>query len=154
MNPLTFFRSAPYIVIAILLALLGWTTHLYLGKRDQIAALTASVQALGQAAEKVVEEKKAEYATNLQTVKEDHERLIPAIRAGAVRNYRDHHPDGVLNNSGCGAVPGPSTGVQVDDGTQPKRIPDDTTLGNCAEDASKVAAFQQYCSLNHCPVKD
>lgn len=144
----------PYLIIGILTAALAAMTNLYLGKRDQLAALSASVQALGQAAEKAVEYKKIEYAANLQTVKDDHEKLIPYVRAGAVRNYLLAHPSRVRVDPRCSTVPGTATREQVDDGAVQEPVPDDTTIRNCAEDASKTAAFQQYCQLNRCPVKD
>lgn len=160
MNPLTLYRSAPYIIIAVLIAALAWTTHLYLNKRDQLAALTATVQALGVAAEKVVEEKKAEYASNLQTVKEDHESLTSAIRATAVANYVRAHPNagGVLNCSRSRTLCPTSSSIKVDDGTEQKPLLDgnitldEATIRNAAEDASKVDAWQEWAKLNNLPV--
>lgn len=154
MNPLMLYRSLPYAIIVLLIAALAWTTNLYLSKRDTLAALTASVQALGQAAEKVVEEKKIEYAANLQIVKESHEKLAPDIRASAVRNYIAAHPGRVLDCSGRGALPGASPGQHVDDATLHEPLLDIALIEEAASDANKLSAWQQWSQLNHIPVKD
>lgn len=155
MNPLMLYRSLPYIIIVVLAAALAWTTNLYLGKRDQLAALTASVQALGQAAEARVAEVKKQSEENLKTVKEDHEKLAPAIRAGAVRNYLAAHPKRVrVVHAGSGSVPRDAPREQVDDGGAEKPVLDEAFIADAADDANKLAAWQQWCQLNRCPVKD
>jgi hypothetical protein len=148
MNPLMFFRSAPYIVIVILIAALSWMSHLYLDKRDQLAALTASVQALSKAAEDAIEEKKKEGLENLQTVKEEHEKLIPTIRSNAVAAYRMRHPDARSSK-----VSGDAASKPVDVGTVCEPVPDRELLENCAEDAARQAAWRDWCKLNKCKVK-
>ena len=74
-----------YVIIALLAIALASMTSLYLGKRDEMAALEGSVQAIGAAAEKAVKEKEAEGRANLTKIKEDHESKVPEIRAGADR---------------------------------------------------------------------
>jgi len=149
MNPLTFFRSAPYIVIVALIAALAWTTNLYLGKRDQFTALVTSVRAIGEAAKLEAVKKTQEGVDNLKIVKDKHEKELPAIRRDAVANYRMRNPVA----SSC-PVSGNGPGQQVDDGAKQERVLDEPFIAECATDASKVAAFQEYCSLNHCPVKE
>ncbi len=155
MNPLVFFRSAPYIVIALLGAALIWTTGMYHSERDNRVALTASVQALGEAAKAHVEEVEKQSEANLKTVKEHHESLEPTIRADAVRNYRLAHPERVrvVRTSG-GTLPGIAPGIKLDDEAKSELVPDSALIENCAEDALKLSAWQEWCQLNHCPIKE
>lgn len=155
MNPLTLYRSLPYIIIVVLVVAHAWTTNLYLGKRDQLAALTASTQALGQAAQKIVEEKKIEHANNLQTVKENYENHVPTIRADAVRNYlAAHHRRVRVERAGGGALPRDAPGEQVDDRASKELVPDSAFIEDAAEDALKLNAWQEWSRLNAIPVED
>ena len=156
MNPLMLYRSLPYIVIGLLGIALAWTTSLYLDKRDQLAALTASVQALGQAAEKVVEEKKIEHAANLETVRKNHEALASTIRASAVDNYRRANPAIRVRNdcSNGGSLPADAASEQLHDGTLEEPLLDIALIEEAASDANKLAAWQQWAQLNNIPVVD
>lgn len=165
----------PWIIIAVLGSALGAMTQLYLDKRDDLVALQASVKVLGEAAEKALIAKEKEGEANLAKVKEDHEKLIPKVRSDAVANYLDAHPAPRVRKSvACsGAVPKDGPSQQVDDGTQQKPVPDQAsivgtesaetgalievepaTIQECAVDAAKVAAFQLYCTLNNCPIRE
>lgn len=94
------------------------------------------------------------YEYTLKKVKEKYESQIPIIRANAVDRYIAAH--GVSDTNSCsGQVLGDGTGVQLDDGAKQERIfVEREFIQTCAEDAAKVGAFQSYCTLNHCPIKD
>jgi len=138
MNPLMLYRSLPYIIIVVLIAALSWVTNLYIEKRDQYAALTASVAALGEAAKSNVEKIQKLSAENLETVRDHYEKLVPAVRDGAVAAYKLRHP-----NAGRCPVPGATPGEQVADGTLEEPLLDITLIQEAASDANKLAAWQE-----------
>lgn len=102
MQPST--RSSRLLAIA-----LASMTGMYLNKRDEMAALEGSVQAIGEAA---IEDKariEAEGKANLTKIKEDHESKVPEIRAGAVAAYLAAHRVRNADPRG-GEVPNPGAG--------------------------------------------
>lgn len=143
-----FLRSAPYVIIVALIAALSWATHLYLGKRDELSALTASVKTLGEAAQARVEQEKKQSAENLKKVTDDHEKLIPAIRDGAIAAYRLRHPDARRSPMSANAVGKPVANDPIGE-----CLPDTALIENAAEDASKLSAWQEWCVLNQCPIQ-
>jgi len=128
--------------------------------KQELAAFEQQTEAAGLAAEKEAQRIETEHTANLAKVKEDHENLIPAIREGAVAQYLAHvaaakpvvvrKPAG---NPGSGAVPNAGSGIKVDAGAIQKCIPDTEFIANAAEDATKVATWIEWCSLNKCPVQ-
>ena len=149
------------ILIGILAAMLGLMTNLYLEKRDDLAVEKANffsfvsrVDELGKDAEAKREADVAEQLKNLEKVKATHENLLPQVRADAVANYLAHR---VRTNSrpsaDSGAVRWNGPGISLDDGAVRECVPDETFIRSCAEDASKVGAFQEYCQRNRCPVE-
>ena len=93
---------------------------------------------------------------NLKKVQEDHEKQIPAIRSRAVANYLAAHrlPDGPGASAGSGSVRQDGAGLRLDDGASKKCVLDQRLIEDAADDATKVKAWQTYCRLNNCPVKD
>ena len=146
------FDAAKYAIIALLAIALATMTGLYLNKRDEMAALEGSVQAIGAAAEKAVKEKEAEGKANLTKIKEDHEAKVPKIRAGAVAAYLAHRVR-VTAPSG-GPMPNPSAGQPVDDDKICQPVPDTALIESAAEDAAKLEAWQDYARLNGIPVTE
>jgi len=149
------------ILIAALAVLLGLMTNLYLGKRDELSKMTerygAFVEAtgvIGKDAELKKKADEAEHLKNLEKVKANHESLLPQVRADAVANYLARRVRPIPHPSaGSGPVLGNGPGISVDDGAVRECVPDETFIANCAEDASKVGAFQEYCQRNHCPIE-
>ena len=150
------FDAAKYVIIALLAVALASMTGLYLNKRDEMAALEGSVQAIGEAAEKVVKEKEAEGKANLTKIKEDHEAKVPEIRAGAVAAYVAAHRVRSTTPRG-GEVSDPSAGQPMDDAGTCNLVPDEAVdehlIESAAEDAAKLEAWQDYARLNHIPVE-
>lgn len=149
------------VVIAALAALLALMTNLYLGTRDDLVvekanftSFVARVDELGKEAEDKLGKDKAEQLKNLEKVKADHEKQIPTIRAGAVANYLARVRNNAAENPGGGAVQGNSPGIRLDDGAGKECVPDEAFIRDAAEDAEKVGAWQEYCRLNQCPVKE
>ena len=147
------FDAAKYAIIALLAIALASMTGLYLNKRDEMAALEGSVQAIGAAAEKAVKEKEAEGKANLTKIKEDHEAKVPQIRAGAVAAYRAAHRVRNVDPRG-GEVPNPGAGQPVDDAGTCEPILDEAFVESAAEDAAKLSAWQDYARLNGIPVTE
>ena len=98
-----------------------------------------------------------EHKDNLAKVVNDNEDKLPKIRSEAVANYLAAHPANVMRvkpreNSGGSGVSGNGPGIRLDDGTGKECVPDTVFIQDAAEDASKVSAWIEYCTLNHCPV--
>ena len=166
MNPLDTLKALPWILVVALALLLGLMTRLYLGERDALAtsranfsAFVAGVKLEGEQAEAANARKDAEHKQNLETIKEEYESQIPRIRHEAVDNYLSGRASAVVRqrsaaNPGSGAMPGNGAGIKLDDGEKRQCVFDEAFIQDAAEDAAKLDAWQQYCTLNHCPVKD
>lgn len=104
-------------------------------------------------AKKQEDEQKAK--DNLKKVQADHEKQIPTIRARAVANYLSAHsmPDDSGTSTGSGSVRENGAGIRLDDATSKKCVLDQGFIEDAAEDASKVEAWRDYCTLNNCPVE-
>lgn len=159
-----FLKFWPYIVIAALVAALVGMGHLYLGKRDELAAqvtkynyFVGATAVIGKQAEETKKADEAKHEQNLQQVKENHENQIDQVRTDAVANYIAAHPVRVRNvastSSGSGSVRGDGSGLKLDDGTSKECIPDQAFIQDAAEDAEKVGAWIEYCQRNNCPVR-
>jgi len=175
MTPFDWIKWAPWIMVAVLVAALTGMTNLYLGQRDARIKLETSVKVIGDKAKANLVLKEKEGKDNLETLRKDNENIIPKIRNDAVANYVATHPAArVRNPVACRSpVRKDGTGKQVDDGAQQKPVPDATSIGaggsestllgelivddltiqECAVDAKKNEAWQQYCTLNHCPIE-
>ena len=155
MNPLEWIKWAPWLISAALALALAGMTGQYLHKRDELTELTASVRVLGEAAEKRVAQAKKEGDDNLKKVKADHEKQIPAVRAGAVAAYRARFPARVVRDSvtAVSAVPDNPASVRMDDAPGAQCVPDESFIADAAEDAAKVEAWRSWCILNRCPVE-
>ena len=118
-------------------------------------AFVSATKAEGESAAEREKLKTEGYEYTLKKVKADYESQIPAIRANAVANYLSAHglPESGANTC-SGQVLGNGTGIRLDDGAVKKFVPDEAFIADAAEDAAKVGAFQAYCTMNKCPVKD
>lgn len=146
-------RNWKLAVIGALAAAVFVLTKLYVGKRDELAAFTAQVE---QAARDAVAEKERiekQHAANLEQVRKDHEAKVPEIRAGAVANYLAHRRVS-KPAAGSSPVPGDGPGIRVDDAAERQCVPDDVFIADAAEDAEKLAAWQDWCKRNGCPVEE
>lgn len=148
-------------VIGVLIAALGTMTSLYLGKRDDLQAEKANFKSFVARTEELGSEAAAKkklddetHAANLVQIRKDHEAKVPEIRAAAVANYLARRLRDSDAGSGGGALLGDGAGLKLDDANQRECVPDAAFIQECGVDAEKVAAWQDYCRLNHCPVKD
>lgn len=159
-------KALPWLIAAAFGLALAAMTHFYLGKRDELATTTANFDSfvattkeLGEKAAADNARKDAEHKQNLKTIREEHESEIPRIRNEAVANYLSGRPAAVVwqqsaaNPSGS-SMRGNRAGIGLDDGEKRQCVPDEAFIQNAAEDAAKLDAWQQYCTLNHCPVID
>jgi len=149
------------IVIAALAVMLTLMTNLYIDTRDDLliekanfTTFVARVDELGKDAEDKKVKDEAEQTKNLEKVKADYEKQIPAIRARAVTNYLARVQHDAAENPGSGAVQGDGPGLRLDDGTSKECRLDEEFIQDAAEDADKLGAWQEYCRLNNCPVKE
>ena len=148
MNPLTLIKIGPYVIAALLALALSIMTNLYMKKRDEMAAFVAQVEITGEQAKKEKEAIEKKHEETLADIRNHYEKLIPAVRAGAVANYKLRYP-----NSGCSGVSATGSSNQVDDGTGAQSVVADTFIQDCGDDAHKLGAWQAYCIKNNCPVK-
>lgn len=161
--------GSPYVLIALLIAAFsagGSAVGYVQGVRidalkvklstlqEKHDAFVAMTKVEGEAAAEREKLKTEGYEYTLKKVKADYESQIPAIRANAVANYLATH--GLSDaNPGSGQVLGNGTGIKLDDDAKRELIPvGQEFIQACAEDSAKVGAFQSYCTLNQCPVKD
>ena len=159
---MTFFvANWKLIVISALAALLGLMTNLYSGARDDLSRMTerynafvGATKVIGEQAAETKAKDEAEQLKNLEKVKVDNEKRLPQIRANAITNYLARLQHDTSNDSSSGAVQGDGPGLRVDDGSGKECVPDRRFIEDAADDATKVKAWQAYCQLNKCPVKD
>ena len=166
MNPQLLMKAAPWFICALLALMLAAMTHLYMGERDALAVektkfdtFVAAVEREGREAEAANQKTKDEHKQNLETIKEEHESQIPRIRNEAVANYLSGRPTAIVRqrsaaNPGGGSMPGNGAGIKLDDGEKRQCLPDEAFIQDAAEDAAKLGAWHQYCTLNRCPVKE
>ena len=113
----------------------------------------STIHAYAEAKEAETKRINDEHKENLTTVKKEFESDLPKVRSDAVANYLATHR---LPRTcpGSGQVSGSDSSEQVHDGTVKEQLPvDEETIGNCAEDANKLAEWQEYARLNHIPVE-
>ena len=139
------------VVIGALLVGLGMMSSLYVSKRDELITFTAQVEAAGLAQQAKNAETKARYEDNLITIRSEHEAHVNEIRDSAVAAYRAHFA-GVRTYPGRRGVPSAPASLKVDDDPKQELVLDPAFLEDAAEDAAKLAAFQDYCRYNGCPV--
>jgi len=150
------------IVIAVLLILLGQMTRLYIDKRDDLmiekanfTTFVARVDELGKDTKDKLDKDKAEQLMNLEKVKADHEKQITEVRDSAVARYLARRVRAnASTDSGSSGVRADGAGLRLDDGTSKECRLDEEFIQDAAEDADKLGAWQEYCRLNNCPVKE
>ena len=149
----TLLRDWKLIVIGVLALALTGVTRLYFGERDALSAQTAAVEQAARDAQAEKVRIEQQHAANLAQVRKDHEAQIPIVRANAVANYRAAHRVSKPAADNV-SVPGDSPGIRVDDAAERQCVPDDTFISDAAEDAEKLAAWQDWCKRNGCPVEE
>jgi hypothetical protein len=126
------------------LSVVGWR---YRSTLTEFAAYRAVVQAEGARAKAAQDAVRESHETALQTIRNDYEKQIDAVRAGAADNFKRLRE----SNARGGGVRGTPNRNKMDDGTEPKPLLA-RTLANCAEDALKLEAWQTLCGKIKCEV--
>ena len=151
MNPLALIKAAPWIIIAILSALLALSTNLYMGERDEFATFKGRVDQANADQLKALNELADQRETNLKEVRKDYEDKVPAIRANAVAAYCLRHPALCQPAPACESP----ASVPVDDGAKQEPVACEREfIVACGDDANKIGAWQDWCRRNNCPVED
>ena len=148
---LDWMKAFPWILIAVLAALLAVMSHLYLTERDDFTSFKAESKQAGIDGQDREDKLKQDHNDNLIELEKTHEHNKDIAVADAVRNYKLRHQAVAGTGGLCGASPNQAVG----DGAQQELIsvePD--TLRECAKDSGKVGWFQDYCKLNRCPIED
>ena len=135
------------IVITVLLAGNAFFFHLWQSTKDEYLTYAGGVTAVAKQAVADKERVESERDENLQKVKE-HETNLPAVRAGAVAAYLRMHP-----STSCSAMPGITNGKQTNDGAGKECVPDTDFVEDAADDADKIAQWQEWAVRNHIPVE-
>ena len=147
---LPWLKMLPWGIAAVMAIAAAACLHLYQSERDAFVAYRAEVTAVGKAQEAQIKKEKEQAEANLQQVRKDYEDRVPDIRRDAVAAYRLRNPQ----SRSC-PMPGDGTSQPVDDGTKQELVSVDADfIQECATDAAKLGAFQDYCKRNNCPVKD
>lgn len=135
------------IVIAALVASNALFFHLWQSTKDEYLTYAGGVTAVAKQAIDDKERIESERDANLTKVKE-HEANLPTVRAGAVAAYLRMHP-----NTSCGAMPGIAKGKQTDDGASKECVPDAAFVEDAADDADKIASWQEWAHRNKIPLE-
>lgn len=138
------------ILIAILIAGVCIFAELWDSARSDLIEYKASIAQMATDVEAENAKAARVHLQNLEILRKDYEINVPEIRRGAVTAYlaRLHAVAGTSGVSGTGP------GIKLDDGAVSQCVPDEQFIQDAAEDATKIAAWQQYGKLNHIPVKD
>ncbi|MDR1275813.1 MAG: hypothetical protein LBL72_05455 [Candidatus Accumulibacter sp.] len=141
-------KTTPWLVCGVLGAAALFAANSYLALRDEYTAYRARVEDAGHAARLAQESLRDAHEKTLEEVRKSYESQMETVRSGALAAYRlrDANPRSSTVCADAGGQP-------VDDDAERKRLAD-ATLGNCAEDALKLAAWQAWCTKNQCPVED
>lgn len=135
------------IAIAALVAGNAFFFHLWQSTKDDYLTYAGGVTAVAKQAIADKERIESERDENLKKVKE-HETNLPAVRAGAVAAYLRMHP-----SASCSAMPGITQGKQANDGAGKECVPDAAFVEDAADDADKIASWQEWAIRNHIPVE-
>lgn len=135
------------IAIAALVAGNAFFFHLWQSTKDEYLTYAGGVTAVAKQAIADKERIESERDDNLKKVKE-HETNLPTVRAGAVAAYLRMHP-----NTGSGAMPGIAQSKQADDGAGKECVPDAAFVEDAADDADKIASWQEWAIRNKVPVE-
>lgn len=135
------------IVIAALVAGNAFFFHLWQSTKDEYLTYAGGVTAVAKQAISDKERIESERNENLEKVKE-HETNLPAVRAGAVAAYLRMHP-----SAGRRAMPGITQGKQADDGAGKECVPDAAFVEDAADDADKIAQWQEWAIRNKIPME-
>ena len=148
MNPILLLKAAPWIIAAILAAGVALMTHMYMKERDAFTAFRTEIKLLGDQAQAEKTRIEAQYEANLKKVQASYENQIPAIRSGAVANYKLRYP-----NTSFSCLSDAPAGQQVANGASQECLPDPAFIANAADDAAKVEAWRSWAALNNVPVE-
>jgi hypothetical protein len=135
-------KAAPWILCGLLLAGLMGMTHLYQSERDDFTAFKAQVVQLGKLAEAEKVRIEKDHLDNLEKVKAQYEKDIPAVRSAAVVAYKLRYPA-----ASCSALPDVAGGIKLDAGASKERL-DDQFVADCGDDANKLEAWRAWATLN------
>jgi cell division protein FtsB len=133
--------------LVVVLALLGWRYEATLAAFEKFKA---QVSAESEKAATAQDALRAAHEKTLEDVKNDYERRLDTVRAGAAARLAARVRD---VGTGRGAVRADAERQQVDDDAERKRLVD-STLRAAAEDALKLAAWQAWCVKNGCPIEE
>jgi hypothetical protein len=144
------------IVIAALVVALGVVGNLYMGKRDELAALTARhLTALDQA-KAVRDEVQQRSDSALATLKAEHEQTIKEVERNAWINFKRRYPDFAGRLPSQPAMSGLAATSPADSPSAPDAAPAEPMAAfvtACATDAATIAEFQRWVRLNKLPVE-
>jgi hypothetical protein len=140
------------IVIGVLSALVVMFYNLWLGARDDLASFKGQIAQSAADAEAENARMLRVQLANLNVLKVDYEAKLPQVRSDAIANYLARRVR--TKPAGETGVPSTGTGIKVDDGTSKESIPDPSFIADCAEDAHRLTAWQQYGRMNHLPIKE
>jgi hypothetical protein len=135
--------------LVVCLALLGWRYEAVIA---EYAEFKVRVFADGKRAAEAQQAAQKAREDAVKQVRSEYEEILKKERdraAVAVANLRRVHQDA----SGGDGVCGTAAGHPVADGTKSESVLT-RTLGNCAEDAAKLTAWQNWCKTSGCVVKD
>lgn len=122
-------------------------------EKSDFAEFKLHIEIEARKAEEKAREINALHEKTLKEVKNDYEKKLPSVRAGAVAAYRATHPGWMLPPAGSSQVPGDAGSAEGSNGAGEECVLDEPFISDAAEDALKINAWQEWARKNNLQVR-
>ena len=142
-----------YLVMAALAGTAALFFALWNSSVKEFAEYRAKVAAIGEQQAAETKRINEQHETTLEVVSNAWNDQLPAIRKNAVANYIAATRGGLLPSTDKCALSVNAVRPESLDGSAAECVPPESFITNCAEDAGKVMAWQEWARLNDLPVR-
>lgn len=140
-----------YVLIAVLIASNALSYKLWRHSITEFDNYKIAVLAEGERAKQEAEAINKLHQKTLEDVSNAWAKQLPKIREGAVTAFLNRYPLGLRPTTNQGCLPRNADSPQKPDGTSEEPVLD--FIRDCAEDAGKVGAWQEWARLNRLVVE-
>lgn len=143
-----------YVLIAVLIASNALSYKLWRHSITEFDNYKITILAEGERAKQEAEAINKLHQKTLEDVSNAWAKQLPKIREGAVTAFLNRYPLGLRPTTNQGCLPGHAESPEVTHGTGEESVscPADF-VRDCAEDAGKVGAFQEWVRMNNLEVR-
>ena len=142
-----------YLVMAALAGTAALFFALWNSSVKEFAEYRAKVAAIGEQQAAETKRINEQHETTLEVVSNAWNDQLPAIRKNAVAHYIAAARGGLLPSADKCALSVNAVRPESLDGSAAECVPPESFITNCAEDAGKVMAWQEWARLNDLPVR-